>query len=925
MRKMAMVLAASLACGWLNADLPQLRDAYRHKIDALIGKDYLVKGKTVPRVLMFYKCEGFVHGDAIVCANEAFRVAAEKTGAFTVKFSADYNDLRPENLAGYDVLVLNNTTNLKVKDNPFLAWSIPDFVSGGKGLVSLHAGCDNFADCPAAANVAAGCFAGHPWGAGGTWSFEVADPKNPVSKAFVDAFKGVKFKMSDEIYQHRPPAYDDGKVHALITLDFSDPEVEKRDRIRKESTFYPVSWLRRFGKGRVFYSTFGHDARGWTEPVRLRHFFDGYLYAAGLLECDDTPRGFDMARVRNAKTFEEAEMKLRDMLANGGNDWLVEDTLKKAKALLDDPGVSPAVKEGIRRAMRGFGARPEVQPMGEPPQTVVGTVVPKAVALMEKDPANFEKAMAFADLCGDTSDALQVRLAVVKNSDKVPAAKLVAAYGAEHAQTPAEAGRLKAAILACLARKGAKEGEPLAAAALESEDEDLAATAAYALRFIGSAAEAPALVKALKRDGRVRREAEFALQDIADPEVGKVLFKEAETDRELFKLIARRADSSQIDLWTPFVKSEDLEVRKAAWGALSRQLTDKTLPAAAKWVSYDMKDGEESRATSALKAAAKNATQGECDKYLGGAWPSADATGKRVLANIMGRHTSPALLGLLTSGLSDSSAAVRKAAAVGLAAGKSLDSYGPLMKAYAAETDSDARRQELEAVFTVLAACGDSSLRERAMGLFKAVKPEDGTEVGKFMFRSNGVKAFEDLIAMFEDAKAGAQAKAVFKELFKSLEADASDGTGKPMDSSKWKATASRNPNGAGRAIDGNAGSRWDTSGVPKAGDWFVLDLGENVFVQKLVLHAEGSANDAPAGADVFVSDGGEEWAGPVASCDDKSRGATEFTLNAAARKVKIVLTGVRKGHFWSIHGIEVITGISKELLEKYRAIANGI
>lgn len=921
MRKLAMVLAASLACGWLNADLPKLKDADRLRIDALIGKDYLVKGEAVPRVLVFYKCEGFVHGDAIVCANEAFRVAAEKTGAFKVTFSADYSDLRPENLAGYDVLVLNNTTNLKVKDNPFLAWSIPGFVSGGKGLVSLHAGCDNFADCPAAANVAAGCFAGHPWGAGGTWSFEVADPKNPVSKAFVDAFKGVKFKMSDEIYQHRPPAYDDGKVHALVTLDFSDPEVEKRDRIRKESTFYPVSWLRRFGKGRVFYSTFGHDARGWTEPVRLRHFFDGYLYAAGLLECDDTPRGFDMARVRNAKTFEEAEMKLRDMLANGGNDWLVQDTLKKAKALLDDPGVSPAVKEGIRRAMRGFGAAPEAPSFATPPKTA--ETVSQAVDMMDRDPGNFEKLMQRADGLADKAAAEEIRLAAVKNADKVPAAQLVAAY--KRAPSDGSANRRKAAILARLARNGAKECEMLAAEALASEDEDLAVAAAYALRFTGSASNVPALVEATKRGGRLQRAAEYALQDIADPEAGNVLFKMAESDRNLFKIISRRADSSQIDLWTPFVKSQELEVRKAAWGALSRQLTDKTLPAAAKWVSYDMKDGEESRATSALKAAAKNATPDECDKYLGGAWPSADATGKRVLANIMGRHASPALLGLLTSGLSDSSAAVRKAAAVGLAAGKSLDSYGPLMKAYAAETDSDARRLELEAAFAVLAACGDSSLRERAMGLFKAVKQEDGIEVGKFMFRSNGVKAFEDLIAMFDDAKAGAQAKAVFKELFKSIEADASDGTGKPMDSSKWKATASRNPNGAGKAIDGNAGSRWDTSGVPKAGDWFVLDLGENVFVQKLVLHAEGSANDAPAGANVFVSDGGEEWTGPVASCDDKSRGATEFTLNAAARKVKIVLTGVRKGHFWSIHGIEVIAGISKETLEKYRAIANGI
>ena len=921
MKKLAMALAAALACGWLNADLPKLKDADRLKIDELIGKDYLVKGKTVPRVLMFYKCEGFVHGDAIVCANEAFRVAAEKTGAFKVKFSDDYNDLKPESLAKYDVLVLNNTTNLKVKDNPFLAWSIPDFVSGGKGLVSLHAGCDNFSDCPAAANVAAGCFAGHPWGAGGTWSFEVADPKNPVSKAFVDAFKGVKFKMSDEIYQHRPPAYDDGKVHALVTLDFSDPEVDKRDRIRKESTFYPVSWLRRFGKGRVFYSTFGHDARAWTEPVRLRHFFDGYLYTAGLLKCDDTPRGFDMAPVRSAKTFEEAEMKLRDMLANGGNDWLVQDTIKKAKALQADPGVSPDVKEGIRRAMRGFGAAPVTPSLAAPTKAM--DTVSKAVALVEKNPANFEKLMQRADGFTDKAVAEEVRLAAVKNAAKVPAAQLVAAYN--RAPSDGTANRLKAAILARLARNGAKECEPLAAGALESEDEDLAVTAAYALRFIGTASSMPALVKALKRGGRVQREAEFAVQDIADPAATVKLFKLAEEDNDLFKLCARRADSKQLGLWTPFLKGENASVRKAAWRALSRQLTDKNLPVAVGWLDSKFGDDEVSVAQSAFKAMVKIAEQDDVDKYIGGAWKGATAPAKKLLANVIGMRPSPKLLGILVGGLSDASADIRAAAASGIAEGKSLDTFDSLMAAYKKESDDTAKRAELDAMLSVLGGCGDSTANKRTIALFKAVAPKDCVEVGKFMLRSNGVKAFEDLIAMFDDAKAGAQAKAAFKELYKTLEAGASERTGKPMDSSKWKATASRNSNGAERAIDGNAGSRWDTGGVPKAGDWFVLDLGENVFVQKLILHAEGSASDAPAGANVFVSDGGDNWTGPVASCDDKSRGVTEFNMNAAARKVKIVLTGVRDGHFWSIHGIEVITGISKEVLEKYRAIAKGI
>ena len=923
--KRLILTCAALACCGLLADLPKLRDSDKSKIDALIGKDYLARPQKAPRVLVFYRTEGFVHGDAIVCANEAFRVASEKTGAFTVKFSVDYADLKPESLARFDVLVLNNTTNLKTKENPFLAWSIPDFVASGKGLVSLHAGCDNFADCPAAANVAAGCFAGHPWGAGGTWSFEVCDPAHPVSKPFVDAFKGVKFKMSDEIYQHRGPAYDDGKIHPLVLLDFSDPEVAKRDRIRKESTFYPVSWLRRFGKGRVFYTTFGHDSRAWTEPARLRHHFDGYLYAAGLLKCDDTPRGFDMTRVREAKTFEEAEMLLRDMLANGGNDWLVDDTMRKAQKLLKDGAVPGHVKEGIRRAMRGFGAKPEVQPQGEPPRTAVGIAVPKAVALIGKDPANFDRLMALSNSRVKPEDALQIRLAVVKNADKVPAKKLVAAYGAGYAQSGEGANKIKAAIIACLARKGAKEGEPLALEALASDDEDLAATGAYALRFIGSGKSVPELVKSLKRGGLVQKNAEFALQDIADPEAGKALFKMAESDNGLFRTIARRADSSQIELWTPFVKSGDESVRKAAWTALSRQLTDKTLPAAAKWVSHDMMDGEVTKATSALKAAAKNAEQADCDKYLGGAWKTADAAGKRVIAAIMGQHPSPAVVGLLEKGLSDASADVRKAAAQGLAACRPRESFPALMKAYSAEADDGARREELGAIFEVAGLDAADVLRTKNLTLFKAAKPADRIEVAKFMFRSSGFPAFDDLQTLFGDAKVGADAKKSYRELCDAMTAGASDDMAKPLDRSKWAVNASRNGHNAKNAIDGNDGSRWDTGRSQEEGDWFTVNLGENVFVHSIVLHAEKSANDTPAGAEVFMSQDGANWAGPVARCDDKSRGVTELKVGASGRWIKIVVTGRRPGNFWSINELEIRSGVSKEALQKYRQIADSI
>lgn len=274
-----VALMGALWCGTVAAALPAVKPEHAAALERLIDADFLKKGAAVPRVLVFHRCEGYVHGEAIVTANAAFRLAAERTGAFTVDFSEDYEALTEENLRKYDVLVMNNTTHLKVKEHPFLEQSLPAFVAAGKGYVALHAGVDTFFDHPALQEITNGLFAGHPWGAGGTWSFKLTDAQHPINAPFAET---PRFKASDEIYQHRAPAFDPKKIQALVVLDFDDPEVAKRDgKVRPDSTFYPVTWIKSYGKGRVFYTSFGHDGRAWTNPKLLRHMFNGFVYAVG--------------------------------------------------------------------------------------------------------------------------------------------------------------------------------------------------------------------------------------------------------------------------------------------------------------------------------------------------------------------------------------------------------------------------------------------------------------------------------------------------------------------------------------------------------------------------------------------------------------------------------------------------------------------
>jgi hypothetical protein len=51
----------------------------------------------------------------------------------------------------------------------------------------------------------------------------------------------------------------------------------------------PVSWLRTTGKGRVFYTNFGHREDTYANPMIVKHLLDGIQYALGDLPADATP------------------------------------------------------------------------------------------------------------------------------------------------------------------------------------------------------------------------------------------------------------------------------------------------------------------------------------------------------------------------------------------------------------------------------------------------------------------------------------------------------------------------------------------------------------------------------------------------------------------------------------------------------------
>jgi type 1 glutamine amidotransferase len=80
-------------------------------------------------------------------------------------------------------------------------------------------------------------------------------------------------------------------VRVLLTVALDDPAVEPRPwtGYTRPDRVYPVSWIRTYGKGRVFYTSIGHMPETFMTPSLVAHVVAGVQYALGDLDADATP------------------------------------------------------------------------------------------------------------------------------------------------------------------------------------------------------------------------------------------------------------------------------------------------------------------------------------------------------------------------------------------------------------------------------------------------------------------------------------------------------------------------------------------------------------------------------------------------------------------------------------------------------------
>ena len=281
----------------------ELNPDWTAKIELMVQGQENISVKKQKKVLIFSLHTGYNHW-VIPHAEAVMKTIAQNTADFEVIVSKDIAVFEKKQLSSFDVVILNNNCSArdrrdlfwdvlngnaslsekeKIKKSQQLERNLIQFVKKGKGLMILHGGIVMQNNSMAFSDLSGGSFDFHP--PQQEIHVELVDPDHPM----VASFDPEGFVHYDEPYFFNN-AYFRYDFRPLLYMDLDKIKM-KRERPSDKIKY--ISWIKRFGKGRVFYSSPSHNAQSYENPKLLQFLTNGLLYTADLMPCDDSPIGYN--------------------------------------------------------------------------------------------------------------------------------------------------------------------------------------------------------------------------------------------------------------------------------------------------------------------------------------------------------------------------------------------------------------------------------------------------------------------------------------------------------------------------------------------------------------------------------------------------------------------------------------------------------
>jgi type 1 glutamine amidotransferase len=125
------------------------------------------------------------------------------------------------------------------------------------------------------------------WDDGQTITVKIEEPAHSLNAPF----KGQGYVIVDETYTFSRDTYARANLRVLTSIDYAkmSPEDKAKEQHPRPDGDYALSWIRREGKGRVFYEAHGHNEKVYANRLLLEHILAGMQYVLGDLPADDAP------------------------------------------------------------------------------------------------------------------------------------------------------------------------------------------------------------------------------------------------------------------------------------------------------------------------------------------------------------------------------------------------------------------------------------------------------------------------------------------------------------------------------------------------------------------------------------------------------------------------------------------------------------
>ena len=257
----------------------------RQQIDAAAPRQALAKPKK-PRKLLVVDLQMYSGHGTIPHGNLLLELMGKYTGAFEPTFSNDLNNLKYPKIKEFDAVFLNSVVGMVFPD-PEVREGLLRFVREGGGLGGIHGTTYAALDWPEFTDMLGGGSGEHHTE---RQFLKIDDPGSPLNAAF----GGQSFEHTDEFY-HFPASspYSRQKSHVLLSIDVEKSDMATSGRLCAKCTRpdqdYAMSWIKTYGKGRVFCTPLGHTPILFTTPAWTKHILGGIQFILGDLELDATP------------------------------------------------------------------------------------------------------------------------------------------------------------------------------------------------------------------------------------------------------------------------------------------------------------------------------------------------------------------------------------------------------------------------------------------------------------------------------------------------------------------------------------------------------------------------------------------------------------------------------------------------------------